>query len=114
MRLYLRRCLPAALARIFGLLAAQVLIAQTVTVSNVATRSIKTISYRVDGGSTTLNLNSAGLIPRAAGLAKVKATPGLTTIQAEVENLPPPTQLGTEFLAYVLWALSPEWRPINL
>ena len=87
--------------------------AQTVAI-NVTTRSIRTITYWVDGGATTVNLNSTGLIPRACGTAKVKATPGVTTIRAEVEGLPPPSQLGAEFLVYVMWALSSEWRPVNL
>ena len=82
--------------------------------ADVTAKQIKTISYWVDHGGTTVNLNSTGLILHAGGTAKVKATPGLTTIRAEVDRLSPPSQLGPEFLTYVLWALSPEWRPINL
>ena len=44
----------------------------------------------------------------------MEAKPGVTTVEAEVYGLKPPTQLGAEFLTYVLWAVSPEGRAVNL
>lgn len=61
-----------------------------------------------------LDLKNSGLVPRATGEAKVEAKPGVTTVEAQVEGLQPPTQLGAEFLTYVLWAVSPEGRSVNL
>jgi outer membrane protein OmpA-like peptidoglycan-associated protein len=82
--------------------------------SEVTGRSIKAIGYQVGGGSTTVDLKSTGLIPAAMGEAKVEAKAAVTTVEAKVQGLSLPTPLGTEFLAYVVWAVSPEGRAINL
>jgi outer membrane protein OmpA-like peptidoglycan-associated protein len=82
--------------------------------SEVTGRSIKAIGYQVGGGGTTVDLKSSGLIPAAAGEAKVEARAAVTTVEAKVQGLVLPTPLGTEFLAYVVWAVSPEGRAINL
>jgi outer membrane protein OmpA-like peptidoglycan-associated protein len=68
----------------------------------------------VGGGGTTVDLKSSGLVPAAAGEAKVEARAAVTTVEAKVQGLVLPTPLGTEFLAYVVWAVSPEGRAINL
>jgi hypothetical protein len=77
-------------------------------------RSIKAIGYKVNGGSTMIDLKSAGPIAQASGSAKVEAKPATTSIEVEIEGLQSPTQLGSEFLTYVLWAVSPEGRAVNL
>ena len=82
--------------------------------SNVTGRSIKAIGYQVGGGGTTVDLKSTGLIPAATGEAKVEAKASVTTVEAKVRGLTIPTPLGTEFLAYVVWAVSPEGRAVNL
>jgi outer membrane protein OmpA-like peptidoglycan-associated protein len=56
---------------------------------------------------------SSGPIP-ASGEAKVQAKPATTTVEVEVQGLKPPTQIGAEFLTYVLWAVSPDGRSDNL
>jgi outer membrane protein OmpA-like peptidoglycan-associated protein len=68
----------------------------------------------VGRGDTTIDLNNSGLIARATGQAKVQAKPGVTTVEAQVQSLARPTLLGAEFLTYVLWAVSPDGRAINL
>jgi outer membrane protein OmpA-like peptidoglycan-associated protein len=85
-----------------------------IATANLTGRTITAIGYRVGGGSTMVDLNSTGLIAQASGQAKVEAKPGVTTVQAEIQGLTPPTPLGAEFLTYVLWAVSPEGRAINL
>jgi len=82
--------------------------------SNVTGRSIKAIGYNVGGGGTTVDLKSSGLIPAATGEAKVEAKGSVTSIEAKVKGLALPTPLGTEFLSYVVWAVSPEGRAVNL
>jgi len=77
-------------------------------------RSVKAIGYQVGRGSTMVDLNGTGLIGQAAGKAKVEAKPGVTTVEAEIQGLTSPSSLGTEFLTYVLWAVSQEGRAINL
>jgi outer membrane protein OmpA-like peptidoglycan-associated protein len=81
---------------------------------NPASTSIKAIGYRVGGGATKVDLKSTGLIAQANGEAKVEAKAGATYVEAEVRGLVRPTQLGTEFLTYVLWAVSPEGATSNL
>jgi outer membrane protein OmpA-like peptidoglycan-associated protein len=82
--------------------------------SDVTGRSIKAIGYNVGGGETTVDLKSSGLIPAATGEAKVEVKGSVTTIEAKVRGLALPPPLGTEFLAYVVWAVSPEGRAVNL
>jgi outer membrane protein OmpA-like peptidoglycan-associated protein len=45
---------------------------------------------------------------------KVEAKPAVTNVEAKIQGLTSPTGLGAEFLTYVLWAVSPEGRAINL
>jgi outer membrane protein OmpA-like peptidoglycan-associated protein len=82
--------------------------------SDVTGRSIKAIGYQVGSGGTTVDLKSSGLIPAATGEAKVEAKGSVTAIEAKVRGLALPTPLGTEFLSYVVWAVSPEGRAVNL
>ena len=82
--------------------------------SAVVTKSSKAIGYQVGGGSTKVDFKGTEASPTSSGEAKVEAKPGISTIEAEVEGLPPSTQFGTEFLTYVLWAVSPDGRTSNL
>jgi len=82
--------------------------------SSLTGRSITAIGYQVGGGPTTVDLSSTGLTAEVEGKAKVEAKPGVTTVEAEIRGLTTPTSLGTEFLTYVLWAVSPEGAAVNL
>jgi outer membrane protein OmpA-like peptidoglycan-associated protein len=53
-------------------------------------------------------------MPAAAGEAKVESKRGTMSIEAEFSGLDRPTSFGTEYLTYVLWAISPEGRPVNI
>jgi len=94
------------------------LLAWTVTAALCSAQSsgkaFRAVGYPVGGGSTKVDLKPSGLIPEAAGQAKVEAKPGVTRVEAEVEGLKPPTHLGAEFLTYVLWAVSLEGHAVNL
>jgi outer membrane protein OmpA-like peptidoglycan-associated protein len=83
-------------------------------VSDVTVRSIKAIGYQVNSGDTTVDLKGTALSADAVGEAKVEAKTAVTTVEATMKRLKPPAQLGTEFLAYVMWAVSPEGRAVNL
>jgi outer membrane protein OmpA-like peptidoglycan-associated protein len=82
--------------------------------SSLTGRSIQAIGYRVNGGSTRVNFKNTGLMPQVAGDAKVDAKPGVTKVEVNLTGLSAPMKLGAEFLAYVLWAVSPDGRAINL
>src|SRR5437899_12572630 len=53
-------------------------------------------------------------MPAANGQAKVESKKGYIEIEVEFGNLQNPTTFGTEYLTYILWAISPEGRAINL
>jgi outer membrane protein OmpA-like peptidoglycan-associated protein len=82
--------------------------------ANFTNRSITAIGYQVGDGSTTVDLKPTGLIAQVNGQAKVEAKAALTTVETNIQGLTSPTSLGVEFLTYVLWAVSPEGRAINL
>ena len=54
------------------------------------------------------------LMPAANGEAKVESKKGYTEIEVEFGDLQKPTTFGNEYLTYILWAISPEGRAINL
>jgi outer membrane protein OmpA-like peptidoglycan-associated protein len=82
--------------------------------ADVTARAIKAVSYQVGGGDTKVDLKATGLVAGASGEVKIEARPAVTMVEAKVQGLRPSTQLGTEFLAYVIWAVSPEGRAVNL
>src|ERR1035438_6537016 len=53
-------------------------------------------------------------MPSANGEAKVNSKKGSVEIEAEFRNLQTPKTFGNEYLTYVLWAISPEGRAVNL
>jgi outer membrane protein OmpA-like peptidoglycan-associated protein len=53
-------------------------------------------------------------MPAAAGEAKVESKRGTLAVEAEFSGLDRPTTFGNEYLTYVLWAISPEGRPVNI
>src|SRR5215469_2040289 len=89
---------------------------QVVPQSAVITKSATAIGYDVGGGSTKVDLKGTELMPEAGGQAKVeiKAKAGRTSVDAEVKGLKPPSTPGSEFLTYVLWAVTPEGRTGNM
>jgi outer membrane protein OmpA-like peptidoglycan-associated protein len=82
--------------------------------STLTTKTVKAVGYRVGGGGTKVDLKSTTLMPQANGEAEVEAKAGVTKIEVSIQGLAQPSTLGTEFMTYVLWAVSPEGRTINL
>jgi outer membrane protein OmpA-like peptidoglycan-associated protein len=98
-------------------LAAGLAVAQTqgeVPESNVTTKSVKAIGYKVGGGSTKIDLIGTDLMPTASGEAKVEAKTGATSIEVSLSGMKQPSALGAEFLTYVLWAVTPDGRTGNI
>jgi len=86
---------------------------QTVPDSNLTTKSVKAIGYRVGGGSTKVDLKGTELMSAASGEAKVEAKPGATTIEVSLIGMTQPSTLGAEFLTFVLWVVTPDGRSGN-
>jgi outer membrane protein OmpA-like peptidoglycan-associated protein len=80
----------------------------------VVGREIPAINYFHRSGSTKIGFQGTDLLPGAKGSAKVQANAGRTAIDASFEGLSPANGFGQEYLTYVLWAITPEGRPVNL
>ncbi len=80
----------------------------------VVERSIDAINYQYRAGPTKIDFRGTVLLGNGKGNATVESRPGRTEIEARFSNLPAPTRYGREYLAYVLWAISPEGAPHNL
>jgi len=81
---------------------------------NVVNRTTRAVSYRHRSGATKINFRGTDLMPAAAGEAKVESKRGALEIEVEFSGLDRPTSFGNEYLTYVLWAISPEGRPVNI
>jgi len=80
----------------------------------VVARDIPAINYFHRSASTKIGFQGTDLLPTAHGTAKVDAHLGRTSINLDVEGLTPANGFGNEYLTYVLWAITPEGRPVNL
>ncbi len=80
----------------------------------VISRSVQAVNYEHRSGSSKLDFAGTDLMPAANGVAEVNSKRGSIAIEAEFGNLQKPTTFGNEYLTYVLWAISPEGRAVNL
>jgi outer membrane protein OmpA-like peptidoglycan-associated protein len=80
----------------------------------VMSRTVEAVNYEHRGEATKVDFAGTSLMPLADGWAKVENKRGNLAITAEFGNLQRPTAIGGEYLTYVLWAISPEGRPVNL
>jgi outer membrane protein OmpA-like peptidoglycan-associated protein len=89
--------------------------AQTPTFRVVVTsRTTQAVNYKHRSGATKVDFAGTDLMPSANGQAKVESKKGYIEIEVEFGNLQKPTTFGSEYLTYVLWAISPEGRAVNL
>lgn len=80
----------------------------------VISRNVQAVNYRHNRGATELKFAGTALLPSADGKAKVRSKRGTLEVEAEFGSLQNPTTFGAEYLTYVLWAISPEGRAVNL
>jgi outer membrane protein OmpA-like peptidoglycan-associated protein len=80
----------------------------------VVSRTARAVNYGHRGDSTKIDFDGTDLMPTAKGEAKVSSKKGATRIEVEFEGLQKPSTFSHEYLTYVMWAISPEGRPINL
>jgi hypothetical protein len=80
----------------------------------VVQRTLKAVNYERHSGPTQINFKGTVLLPRAEGEATVEVKNGYTQITANFRHLEQSQKFGTEYLTYILWAITPEGRPINL
>lgn len=80
----------------------------------VISRSVQAVNYQHRSGASDVDFAGTALLPSADGKAKVRSKRGTMEVEAEFGNLQNPTTFGGEYLTYVLWAISPEGRAVNL
>jgi outer membrane protein OmpA-like peptidoglycan-associated protein len=88
--------------------------AQPIFRIEVVEHSIQAVNYLHRGGSTKIDFNGTPIMAMGKGSAKVESERGVIKIGAEFKNMAPPSSFGPEYLTYVLWAISPDGRPVNL
>lgn len=80
----------------------------------VTSGTVNAINYRHKDGVTDVDLAGTALMSSAEGKAKVRSKRGTMEVEAYFGNLDSPRTFGNEYLTYVLWAISPEGRAVNL
>jgi outer membrane protein OmpA-like peptidoglycan-associated protein len=80
----------------------------------VTSRTTPAVNYKHRSGATKVDFAGTDLMPSAEGVAQVNSKRGAIEIEAEFGNLQTPTTFGNEYLTYILWAISPEGRAVNL
>jgi len=81
---------------------------------NVVSLTIQAVNYQHRSGAIKLDFAGTELMTSANGEAKINSKRGSIEIEAEFGNLQKPTTFGNEYLTYILWAISPEGRAVNL
>ncbi len=107
----------AALFAVFAILGASTAtMAQQAPTYNVnlVSRTTPAVKYEHRGGSTKIDFQGTNLVPGASGVARVASRRGAMEIEADFSGLDKPTSFGSEYLTYVMWAISPEGRAVNI
>jgi len=81
---------------------------------SVVTRTVEAVNYQHRSGATKIDFAGTEMMPSAKGQAKVESKKGYLEIEVEFDNFKAPTTFGTEYVTYILWAISPEGRAVNL
>src|SRR5881398_99044 len=76
-------------------------------------RTTKAVNYR-RAGAVKIDFQGTELMQQANGEAKVQNKGSRTEIEAKFLSLDEATKFGLEYLTYVLWAVSPGGRAVNL
>ena len=77
-------------------------------------RITEAVNYAKRPGVTNVDFRGTALSPTAHGEARVQNKQGHLEIAAEFEGLVGAMRIGPEYLTYVMWAITPEGRAINL
>ena len=80
----------------------------------VVQRNLDAVNYLHRSGSTEIAMRGTDLLPEAHGKAVVKNESGRVIVDLHAEGLGTPTAFGSEYVTYVLWAITPDGRPTNL
>jgi outer membrane protein OmpA-like peptidoglycan-associated protein len=101
-----------ATTAILGALAAPAF-GQAPAAAKSVSRTTKAVNYR-RAGAAKIDFQGTELMQSASGEAKVQNKGSRTEIDAKFLGLEEATKFGLEYLTYVLWAVSPGGRAVNL
>ena len=85
----------------------------TAVKTGAVSRTSKAVHYR-QGGTLKTQFQATELMAAASGEAKVEGKKTNATIDAKFQGMEEATKFGLEYLTYVLWAVSPQGRAVNL
>jgi outer membrane protein OmpA-like peptidoglycan-associated protein len=77
-------------------------------------RTARAVTYRSGTGAWKVFFARTELMSRGAGEARIENKGNRVEIEAQFENMEEATKFGLEYLTYVLWAVSPQGRAMNL
>ncbi len=80
----------------------------------VVQRALQAVNFKPHAGPTEIDLKGTVLMRNAQGDAFVEVKNGYTKVDLNVKRLDPPSVFGPEFLTYVLWAVTPDGKSVNL
>ena len=80
----------------------------------VVSRTIKAVNYRHRSEQTKVDFRGTALLPEATGNADVQSKQGAIRVEANFRHMAPASRFGPDYMTYVLWAISPEGRAVNL
>ncbi len=105
-----------AVTGIFGVFAAPALSQAPSSAGPPASvsRTTKAVNYRRAGSITKIDFQGTELMSGANGEARVQSKSNRIEIEAKFLGLDEATKFGLEYLTYVLWAVSPGGRAVNL
>jgi outer membrane protein OmpA-like peptidoglycan-associated protein len=86
----------------------------TVPPPAATTRTTMAMHYRLQGGSAKIDFRATDMLQNASGEARVEGKKTNFEIDAKFQGVEDATKFGLEYLTYVLWAVSPQGRPVNL
>jgi hypothetical protein len=81
---------------------------------SVVSRFVESVNYRHLSGTTKINFRGTMMMPEGTGVAKIASKLGRLEVVADFHNVRYANSFGPEYLTYVLWAVTPEGRPVNL
>ena len=102
-------CLICALSLSFAAMAQTYAPAKATLVSH----QMKAINYR-NASSSKVDMQGTELMPTANGEANVKSRTGRVEVDLKLSGLEAANRFGMEYLTYVMWAISPQGRAVNM
>jgi len=81
--------------------------------ASLVSHQMKAINYR-NASSSKVDMQGTQLEPSANGEANVKSRTGRVEVDLKIWGLEVANRFGMEYLTYVLWAISPQGRAVNM